>query len=337
MRIRYGVLIVVLGVLSLLIWVAGSRTQIPVALPDNHERATRPPPPPGDRERGIRPPAPAPDMPGAGSAAERFRELDRDRDGVLSFDEMPDSLRAGRDRWDGNKDGHISLAEWTAFLESYLAQQRPPSASPRPAPAEPGRAVRVPGAAPFPSVARKAVSVARPPFDESRRSRPTADHRSTKFPKNLPAWFREYDEDGDGQVSLYEWKAKGDSLKEFKKYDLNGDGFITVGELIRSGQFTTNTKTPPNGHGLQGEVGDYFYLEVTAAGRGPVWGTDVYTADTSIAAAAVHAGVLQPGETRLIKVTLLPGQESYEGSVHHGITSHDFGAFPRSFRVDPLP
>ena len=51
----------------------------------------------------------------------------------------------------------------------------------------------------------------------------------------LPRWFKEYDTDGDGQVSLYEWMQKKGTLKEFQKFDLNGDGFITVRELIRAG------------------------------------------------------------------------------------------------------
>ena len=37
--------------------------------------------------------------------------------------------------------------------------------------------------------------------------------------------------------------------------------------------------------------------EVTGSSQGTVWGTDLYTDDSSIPAAAVHAGVLKDGET----------------------------------------
>ena len=44
-----------------------------------------------------------------------------------------------------------------------------------------------------------------------------------------------------------------------------------------------------------------------------MWGTDVYTADASLAAAAVHAGVLKVGQTGIVKVTTIPQQPSFEG------------------------
>jgi hypothetical protein len=34
-------------------------------------------------------------------------------------------------------------------------------------------------------------------------------------------------------VGLYEWKAKGKSLKEFLAMDLNADGFLTPEEVLR--------------------------------------------------------------------------------------------------------
>jgi len=51
--------------------------------------------------------------------------------------------------------------------------------------------------------------------------------------KDLPPWFKELDQDGDGQISLAEWKEAGRSVEEFRKYDLNDDGFITAEELLR--------------------------------------------------------------------------------------------------------
>jgi Ca2+-binding EF-hand superfamily protein len=56
---------------------------------------------------------------------------------------------------------------------------------------------------------------------------------SSALPKGLPAWFKQLDTDGDGQVALHEWRAAGKNLDEFHRYDLNGDGFITVEEMQR--------------------------------------------------------------------------------------------------------
>src|SRR5262249_50411886 len=40
---------------------------------------------------------------------------------------------------------------------------------------------------------------------------------------------------------------------------------------------------------FQQHVGQSFYFRVTGAANGSVWGTDVYTTDSALAAAAVHA------------------------------------------------
>ena len=191
---------------------------------------------------------------------------------------------------------------------------------------------RIPGVPPPPINEAPPPSRPRPPFNGNAAVRkPPAE--PAKYPKNLPAWFKDYDTDRDGQVGLYEWQAKKDVLEEFNKYDLNNDGYITIEELIRSGQFTANTKAPPTVNQLQADVGDFYYLEVTGAIRGAVWGADIYTADSSLAATAIHAGVLKVGETGLVKVTILPGQEQYEGTESNGVTSQAFGRFPKSFRI----
>ena len=175
----------------------------------------------------------------------------------------------------------------------------------------------------------------RPPFNENPKQKsPTTV--GSKYPKNMPPWFKEYDTDEDGQVDLKEWQAKKDVLQEFAKYDLNDDGFITIEELIRSGQFIANTKAPQTVNQLQADVGDFFYLEITGATRGAVWGTEVYTADSMLGMAAVHANILEVGQTALVKVTVLAGQDRYEGSVRNGVTSQAFGIFPRSFRIDAV-
>ncbi len=54
------------------------------------------------------------------------------------------------------------------------------------------------------------------------------------LPEGLPAWFRDLDEDGDGQVTLWQWRNAGRSLGEFRKYDLNSDGIITTDEILHA-------------------------------------------------------------------------------------------------------
>jgi len=80
-------------------------------------------------------------------------------------------------------------------------------------------------------------------------------------------------------------------------------------------------------------VGATYYFRVTGAAEGPLWGTDVYTGDSTLAVAAVHAGCLKVGETAVLKVTVEPPLSRYTGSVRHGVTSHDFSSFGTAYRI----
>jgi hypothetical protein len=65
-----------------------------------------------------------------------------------------------------------------------------------------------------------------------------------------------------------------------------------------------------------------------------VWGTDLYTDDSSICGAAVHVGVIGAGGGN-VRVIMDAGAQSYKGSVRNGVTSNNWGAWTRSFRVAP--
>ena len=80
--------------------------------------------------------------------------------------------------------------------------------------------------------------------------------------------------------------------------------------------------------------GTTYYFRVTGASDGSVWGTDVYTGDSSLALAAVHAGAVKPGETTVVRVTVMRPLNQYQGSVRNGVTSHDYGRYGTAYRVD---
>lgn len=62
-----------------------------------------------------------------------------------------------------------------------------------------------------------------------------------------------------------------------------------------------------------------------------VWGTDVYTDDSSICSAAVHAGKVTLVKGGVVVIRIKPGQASYVGSTRNGVTSIDYGAWDGSF------
>lgn len=70
------------------------------------------------------------------------------------------------------------------------------------------------------------------------------------------------------------------------------------------------------------------------AASSPVWGTDLYSNDSAVCAAAVHAGVIGP-EGGMVAVVPAPGQPAYRGSTRHGVTTSNWEAWPNSFTVEP--
>ncbi len=64
-------------------------------------------------------------------------------------------------------------------------------------------------------------------------------------------------------------------------------------------------------------------------GSGAVWGTDVYTDDSDLCRAALHAGAIG-AEGGSITVTRSEGRAFYTGSSRHGVASNDYGSYDAS-------
>lgn len=65
---------------------------------------------------------------------------------------------------------------------------------------------------------------------------------------------------------------------------------------------------------------------------GSAWGTDIYTDDSSICAAAVHAGAIGTGGG-LVTIEIAAGQAAYQGMVRNGISTNPWSSYQGSFRV----
>jgi hypothetical protein len=66
---------------------------------------------------------------------------------------------------------------------------------------------------------------------------------------------------------------------------------------------------------------------------GAVWGTDIYTDDSTLCLAAVHAGVIGP-DGGLVTVRRSEGRPLYLGSARNGVTSNDYGSYVASIRFE---
>ena len=154
----------------------------------------------------------------------RFRQLDTNGDGLLNTDEMQadETLLAEHDKWDANGDGFIDQNEFRSYFRARIQQFQANGAG--------GGVQPMPG-------------------QDDLEQKPTV-YRAGKLPPNLPAWFTQYDTDGDGQVGLYEWKAAGQDMARFEAMDINGDGFLTVEEVLRSPEVVAQAGGQGNRGGL---------------------------------------------------------------------------------------
>jgi len=67
----------------------------------------------------------------------------------------------------------------------------------------------------------------------------------------------------------------------------------------------------------------------------PVWGSDVYTDDSSVCTAAVHAGVITFATGGTIVIEMRPGRNGYPGNRRNGVASSPWEAWEASFTVSP--
>lgn len=93
---------------------------------------------------------------------------------------------------------------------------------------------------------------------------------------------------------------------------------------------------PTSMHGLCETVGATYYFRVTGVTEGQLWGTDIYSGDSTIGAAAVHAGLLKPGKTDVLRVTVVTPPEKFPGTVKNGVTSTEYGRYQYAWRLSKI-
>jgi hypothetical protein len=64
---------------------------------------------------------------------------------------------------------------------------------------------------------------------------------------------------------------------------------------------------------------------------GTVYGTDVYTAESAVCAAAVHAGALPPFQAGVVTIVFGSGAKSFTGSARNGVTTRSYGPWDYTY------
>ena len=85
------------------------------------------------------------------------------------------------------------------------------------------------------------------------------------------------------------------------------------------------------------DIGKVYKVTITATGGGGVWGTDIYTNDSYIPAAAQHAGVITAGQTKEVYIKIVEGLNDYPASTRNGITTSAWGGWGLSYQFVAQP
>lgn len=144
--------------------------------------------------------------------------------------------------------------------------------------------------------------------------------------------------DGGGNVTI-EIRPGADSYRGTTRYGIGSKdygsyagSFIVVGGRSSSNQ-SQQISWSTDATSLRGRNGQRFAFGCPAGGviGGRIWGTDVYTDDSSVCTAAVHAGLISPQGGGTVTIEIRPGLSSYQASTRNGVTSRPYGGWTGSF------
>jgi hypothetical protein len=62
-----------------------------------------------------------------------------------------------------------------------------------------------------------------------------------------------------------------------------------------------------------------------------VYGTDVYTANSAVCAAAIHAGVLEAERAGIVTIVMGSGADAFEATERNGVRTREYGRWDRSY------
>src|SRR6185295_10419383 len=83
---------------------------------------------------------------------------------------------------------------------------------------------------------------------------------------------------------------------------------------------------------LNGKEGETMTLLCSPNGTPhTVWGSDVYTSDSSICTAALHSGLITLQQGGTVTIEIRPGRSIYGASERNGVISSTYGAWAQSF------
>jgi hypothetical protein len=164
---------------------------------------------------------------------------------------------------------------------------------------------------------------------------------SNELPGDAQAILKEYRKQADAvqaradaelEILRQRYVEKLKPLQDSYCHAAKLDEAVAIREAIRA---LMGVKPDPGlVHAEPGDIGKSWLFEVRGSTVGSVWGNGTYTTDSSLAAAVVHAGILAPGQTGVVRVRIVEGLSQYPATTAHDVTSAAWGPWPTAFTVE---
>ena len=126
------------------------------------------------------------------------------------------------------------------------------------------------------------------------------------------------------------------TLQDSYTRDARLDEAVAIRDTIRQLKASGLKALPDPGNlaAYVNQIGETIYFDVVGRNSGSAWGSEVYTYDSDLGTAAVHAGVLKVGQRGLVKVTMHKSPDAHRGSTQNGVTTSNWGSFSASYTVE---
>lgn len=135
-----------------------------------------------------------------------------------------------------------------------------------------------------------------------------------------------------GETSYAGMTRNGVSSQDYGNWDASFIFLDSEGEPVAIEPEITRLGWNNTAVDFRDRLNQYFIYFCLPKGRiGTVWGTDIYTDDSSICSAAVHTGLITAKDGGKVTIKIQPGESSYLGSTSNGVTSQDYGIWDGSF------
>jgi hypothetical protein len=117
---------------------------------------------------------------------------------------------------------------------------------------------------------------------------------------------------------------------------LNGLGRVTLSEQLDTAKLFSSAISIATANDMtaysETDIGKIYKMTITGNTGGTIWGTNIYTNDSYIPKAAVHAGVITAGQTKEVYIKIVEGLNDYPATTQNGVTSDSWGAWGLSYQ-----